>query len=530
VAGRLEQGRSAFATGAWGEAFAHLAAEDQLAQDDLERLAVAAHLVGEVRASELAWERAHRVAASRGDAERAARCAFWLGFDLFLRGEGARASGWLARAERAMGDERGSAAGLLLLPPFLSTVQADAAAALEMARQMTTIARDTGDRDLLAFGLLCQGEALIALGEPVEGTRCLDEVMVSITTGEVSPIPTGVIYCAVIDACMHLRDLRRAAEWTSALSAWCGTDPSLVPYRGQCLVHRSQVLTARGAWREATEEAERARAHLAEPAHPALGDALYQQGELHRLRGELAEAEAAYGAASRCGRDPVPGFGLLRLAQGRADAAGASARRMLHESRLDPDRPALLAAAVEILVAVDALDEAATACDELEVRAAAGGTELVTALAATARGSMQLARGEHPDAAAHLRRSIALWRGLEMPFELARARAQMARVFDALGDRDGAELERQAARAAFEQLGARTELELLGAAVDHSPLTTREREVIRLVASGRTNREIASELVISEHTVARHLQNIFLKLDLSSRSAATAYAYEHGLV
>ena len=360
--------------------------------------------------------------------------------------------------------------------------------------------------------------------------RCLDEAMVSITTGEVSLIPTGIIYCGVIDTCMHTCDLRRAAEWTEALSTWCGADPSLVPYRGQCLVHRSQVLMARGAWAEASEEAERARAHLAEPEHPALGFALYQQGEIHRVRGELAEAERAYRAASRYGREPSPGLGLLRLAQGRPDAAAAWAHRVLEETRSDPDRAAILAAVAEIFVATGALDDAAIACQELAERAATGGMEQLSAMAGTAQASLLLARGEAREAAGPLRDAVRLWRALDMPFDEARARALMAEVARALGDLDAADLAREAAVPRSRSSAPAPRWPASGAA-GHTPipLTRRECEVLRLVAAGRTNRDIAAELVISEHTVARHVQNIFVKLGLSSRAAATAYAYEHGL-
>ena len=304
-----------------------------------------------------------------------------------------------------------------------------------------------------------------------------------------------------------------------------------MPYRGQCLVHRSQILMARGAWDDASAEAERACAQLAEVGHPALGYALYQQGELHRVRGDLDRAELAYRAASRQGREPNPGFCLLRMAQGHLDDAAASARRMLDETRTSLDRPAILAAVVEVLIAAGALDEAMTACDELD-RCAAQGAELLRAMASKSRASLLHASGDDHGAAVAVRGALVSWRQLDMPFEEARTRALAARILTALGDRDAAELERQSAQVTFERLAARTELADLrrGTPSPVAPLTDRECEVLRLVAVGSTNRDIADALVISEHTVARHMQNIFAKLGVSSRAAATAWAYEHRVV
>ena len=532
MADPAELGRAAFTRGAWGEAFEQLRGVETLQQDDIERLAVAAQLVGQRDASELAWERAHRLAASRGDCDRAARAAFWLGLDLLLRGEAVRAGGWLARAERSAAEAPdGSAAGLLLVAPFLNALGGGAFDdALELATQMVARGRDLRDDDLLTFGLLCHGEALIALGRVHDGMRWLDDAMVSITAGEVSPFATGVIYCAVIGACMRACDMKRASAWTEALSAWCESDPSLVPFRGQCLVHRSQVYMAGGAWDAAREEAERALVYLAEPPHPVLGEALYQQGELARVRGELEFAEKAYRAASRQGREPLPGFALLRLAQGRSEAAASSARRMLVETHADPNRAVILAAVVEILVRTGDPDEASTACVELEGRVEAGGNEMLSAMALTARGTLSLARRDAASAAGSLRAAIAQWRSVDMPYERARAQILMADACRLLGDDDAADLEREAALATFESLGARTDLARVVQPTATTPLTERECDVIRLVAAGRTNRDIARELVISEHTVARHLQNIFVKLGISSRAAATAYAYEHHIV
>jgi len=534
----VELGREAFARREWGNARALLAAGEDLDVEDLERLAIAAYLVGRDAESHEAWQRAQLECERLGERDRGARCAFWLGLSLVLRGEMAQGSGWLARAERLVeGDHEGAARGFLLVPAFLQTLASgDPVTAGGLAGDMVDIARRCGDKDLLAFGLLCGGTASLALGDLTRGMKLLDEVMVSVTTGEVSPIPAGIVYCAVIEACMDRFDLRRAAEWTEALSDWCTSQPDLVPYRGQCLVHRSQVLQAHGRWAEAAREADQACERLSASAHPALGLALYQRAEMHRLRGEFAEAERAYQAAGQQGREPAPGIALLRLAEGRVEAAVAAVRRMAEESRGQPIRPAILAAAVEVLLTAGDVPAARAAGEELAMIAQTIDVPVLHAMADYAAGSVLVADGNPAAALAVLRRASSRWRELDMPYEAARARVSVAVACRAVGDHDAATLELDAASATFERIGARPDLDraaqLAGASVQRraDALTDRECEVLRLVATGQTNRQIAAELVLSEHTVARHLQNIFLKLDLSSRAAATAYAYEHGLV
>jgi ATP/maltotriose-dependent transcriptional regulator MalT len=389
----------------------------------------------------------------------------------------------------------------------------------------------------MALALLAGGQSRIALGEIDGGIRLLDEVMVSVTTGEVSPIASGLIYCAVIEACFDTYDLRRAAEWTAALHDWCTAEPDLVPYRGQCMVHRSEVLQARGDWTAALAEVELASIRLAEPFHPALGVARYQEGELRRLRGEFAAAAAAYHAAADLGRDPIPGAALLHLAEGDVEAAGAGLRRMLSEG--DPRyRPAVLAAAVEVHLANGEMEEARAASEELAGFADLVAMPLMYAIADFAAGAVLLAEGDGSGALVRLRRAGAAWRTLGMPYDAARCRVRIGLACRALGDDDAADVELGSARATFEQLGARPDIEWLDSLMadprvaggPQAPLTVRELEVLRLLATGRTNREIASDLVISVHTVSRHLQNIFVKLGLSTRAAATAYAYEHHLV
>lgn len=505
--------------------------------DQLEMLAVAANLIGRDTDSVRAWEQAHgeHLRACRPD--RAALSACWAALTLLLRGEMAHADGWMKRAERIV-EELGpdvpvAARGMLLIPAAIAAVSSgDAETAREVADQIISIAIAVNEPDLLAFGRLTTAQAALVAGDVARSMRLFDEVMVSVTMGDVSPIPSGIIYCAVVDGCVEACDLRRAAEWTEALRRWCDDQPDLVPYRGQCMVHRSQVLLAQGSWAEAAAEADRACQRLADPFHPALGLAHYQRGELHRLRGQLDAAGDAYREASRGGHDPVPGFALLRLAQGDVDGAVRAATRMLDEHGSGPTRSGLLAAAIEVRLATGDTKAARELADELASRAEATGIEMLTASAAYARGTVLLASGDATSAIAALRAACKAWRDLQAPYEVARARFQLALAYRAIGDGDAADLELDGARTTFESLGASVDLARIESVAPGKPgaLSARECEVLRLVAAGKRNREIAAELVISEHTVSRHLQNMFMKLGVTSRAAATAYAYEHHLV
>ena len=534
----MQAAQDAFARHSWLEVYTLLTdAGDGLDADQLEMLAVAANLIGRDEDSIRAWERAHLDHLRAGQRDRAAESACWAALILLLRGEMAQAGGWMTRAERIV-EELGTevpvaARGMLLIPAALAALHGgDAQAARELAEQIITIATAVDEPDLLAFGRLSAAQAALVAGDIEQSMRMFDEVMLSVTMGEVSPIPAGIIYCAVVDGCVEACDLRRAAEWTEALRRWCDDQPDLVPYRGQCMVHRSQVLLAQGSWADAATEAELACRRLADPLHPALGLAHYQRGELHRLRGELEAAAEAYREASRCGHDPVPGFALLRLAEGDIDGAVRATNRMLDEHGPGPTRSGLLAAAVEARLAAGDTAEAGELAEELAELAAAMGTDMVSAFAQHAHGTVLLASGDVPAAIAALRAACKAWRDLQMPYEVARTRFQLGLAYRAAGDDDAAELELDGARATFHSLGAAVELARIEAVAPAEPgvLTARECQVLRLVAAGNTNREIAGELVISEHTVSRHLQNMFMKLGVTSRAAATAYAYEHHLV
>ncbi|MFW6034159.1 MAG: LuxR C-terminal-related transcriptional regulator [bacterium] len=539
----LDQGRDAYARQAWADAYTHLSAADRatpLGPDDLERLATAAYLTGDEAGAVAVLTRAYHLLIDREEIERAARCGFWLSHHLLLAGDETPSRGWLSRTQRLLDDrqldclERGY---LLVIVALYAIGAKDAAGSYTTSCQLSKIAEQFGDPDLATFGLVCRGKALIELGETAEAMELLDEAIVAVASREVSPIASGIVCCAAILACRNALDLGRAHRWTAVLSEWCDAQPDLVPFRGQCLVHRSEIMQLRGTWRDALEEVRRACARLAEPTEqPALGMAYYQRAELHRLRGELTEAEECYRAAHQHGREPQPGLALLRLAQGQAAAAETTIRRLAEQARDAMSRVHVLAACVEILLAVGDVAAARSAADELAKLAQDRDVPLLRGESAHAAGAVLLAEGDPRAALTALQQARATWQELDAPYQAARVGVLAGLACRRLGDDDTAHLEWDAAREVFEKLGARPDLARLaelassGDGGGDGGLTPRERQILGLVAVGRSNREVAGELVISDKTVERHLSNIFTKIGVSNRAGATAYAYRHGLV
>jgi DNA-binding NarL/FixJ family response regulator len=540
----VSRGREAFARRAWVDAFESLSRADQsvpLRPDELELLATSAYMVGRDEEHVRALERAHHAHLDAGDTPGAVRSAYWIGHNLMLRGEMGPATGWFGRAHRLLEREERDYAerGYLLIPVLVGhAIAGDHAAAYQTATEIAEIGRHFADRDLIAIGVHEQGHALVRQGRFEEGLRLLDEVMVGVTAGELSPIVTGLVYCNTIGFWQSVYELRRAREWTDALTRWCEQQPEMIAHTGVCLVHRAEIMQLQGAWDAALEEARRAGERFAEGVlnERVCGKAYYRQGEVHRLRGERSAAEESYREASRRGYEPQPGLALLRLAEGKGDAASSAMRRVLDEASQPRARAGLLPAYVEIMLASGEIEEARSACRELETISGAHRSDMLRAMSAQARGALALAEGDPQTALGALREAWQAWQELEAPYEAARVRVLVGLGCRAVGDEDTAAWELEAARGAFAELGAAPDAARVDsltaspqAAAAHG-LTQRELQVLRLVAQGATNRSIAAELVLSDRTIDRHVSNIFAKLRVSSRAAATAYAYEHDLV
>jgi DNA-binding CsgD family transcriptional regulator len=542
AAGDLERGRECYRRRAWADAYRSLSLADRaapLTAEDLDLLAMSAYLVGRDEDYLQALERAHQAHLDAGHSVRAVRCAFWLGLRLLFRGETGRATGWLARAQRLLEREAQDCAeqGYLLLPVSEQHLAAGGCeAAYAIATDAAGIGERCGDADLTACARHLQGRIRLQQGQIESGLALLDETMVAVTAGELSPLVTGLMYCSVIGACREVYALDRAREWTAALTQWCEEQPEMIAFSGVCRVHLAEIMQLRGAWPDAILEAQRALERSRGVNQQAAAAAFYQLAEVHRLTGDFPAAEEAYRSASQLGLEPQPGLSLLRHAQGRTDAAATAIRRAASATADRFKRMRLLPAYVEIMLAAGDVREARNASRELEEIAVSFDTAVLGAMAAQARGAVELAEGDAQAAMGPLRHAFEVWQRVEAPYAAARVRVLIGMACRALGDEDGAGLELGAARSVFEQLGAAPDLARLASLMKaarprHSHgLTPRELQVLRLVATGKTNKAIAAELFLSEKTVDRHVSNILTKLDVPSRSAATAFAYENKLI
>jgi DNA-binding CsgD family transcriptional regulator len=542
VVADLERAREYHRRQEWADAcdvFRAIDSVSPLEIDDLERLAEATHILGRGDEAAGLLQRAYQFHVAAGDVGRAVRDAFYLWHVLGVKGEFAHAGGWIARAWRLTETQpECSELGYLLIPDAERQFgERDFAGAFASAGRAVAMGSRCGDRDLVTLATHIQGRARIRQGRVGDGLALLDEAMVGVTAGETSFGVTSWIYCSVIAACHELHELRRAREWTVALNAWCDARPQYTgAFSGVCRVHRAELMQLGGAWADAVREARLACEQLTQGFGEMMaGPAFYQLGEIHRLRGESADAEEAFRRASRYGWEPQPGLALLWLAQRKVDASVAAIRRALAETTDRLVRSRLLPAYVEIMLATDDAAAAREGATELSEIVEVYDTVALHARSAHARGAVHLADASPEAALPALRQAWHLWRDLDAPYEAARARVLVGMACRALHDEDTAAMELDAARQVFARVGAIPDLthtdtlirrRQAGGAVGLSP---REIEVVRLIAAGKTNQAIAIELFLSEKTVERHVSNILAKLGVRSRTAAAVYAFDHGI-
>jgi ATP/maltotriose-dependent transcriptional regulator MalT len=531
------------------EAFVQADAQRPLDAGDLEAWATAAALTAHRDVHQQALERAYRARLAAGSSPEAARDAFWLGFRLLTMGCPVDAGAWFARSQKLVDSLAADApeAALLMLPKaFRQIMSGDFEGGSGTAQRMYAIAERSQDGELMALSQNLLARALLRSGQLEQGFAALDESMLLLREGQVSPLVLGVTYCGVIATCQRVFAFDRARLWTQTLENWCAAQPEMAAFQGQCQVHQSEVSLWAGHWRTGLLQVEGA---LQSGEREALPEALYQKAELLRLSGELDAAEATYSDAADQGRDPQPGLALLWAARGDSVGALAALERALVETSQQLARSRLLPALVE--VALDARDvpRAADACSELEEVARAFPLEAIEALAAQARGRLNLASGDAPGALGPLRRACHGFRNVEVPYLEAQVQLDLGLACWSLGDRQGARVLFDAARSRFEALGATIDLQRLarlrpdvdregtptGSRSDHIPtpafgLTPRELEVLGQLAQGKTNKEIASVLGVSEKTIDRHVSNLFTKLGVNTRAAATALAYRQRLL
>jgi DNA-binding CsgD family transcriptional regulator len=553
--GPFHAGQAALGRAAWQEArglFETALAEEET-PEALEGLGAAAWWLGDAAAVFAARERAYRLYRDRGDDRCAARVATGLAMDHFtFRGEPVVASGWVRRAERLLRAEPCPELGWLLIvkAQLAPMTDQDAAAARRFAAEAGSLGKALGVLDLEMLALAYEGAALVDLGRIDEGMRCLDEATVAAVAGEMRDIDaTCTACCCLINACEKTRDVERAAQWCAQLEElarrWS--------YRAMfvlCRSHYAGVLIWRGAWAEAEAELTQAIGEL-ERTHRALAaGAFVKLAELRCRQGRLDEAAALFARAEAhpfrilAGNQCLLGRAAMALESDDSEVALDLVARFLRavpaESRLE--RAAGLELLVRAYATLGRRQKAEEAMQELRSVAAIVATGPMQAALRCAEG-LVAAMADPAAAKPCFEDAMELWIRGGAPFEAARARIELGRMLSKLNRRAVAIEEVRAAARALRAIGAMRaaaraealarELERAGGPEfevgSSCRLSNREFEVLRLVAQGLTNKQIASHLCRSEHTVHRHVANILTKLDLPSRAAAVSYAARRGL-
>lgn len=546
----LAAGQAALRRGAWKDAKRHFQAA--IARDDQpgahEGLGLAAwwldlaDLVFESR------QRAYRVYRQRGERAAAARVAVWLAWDsAAFRGEQAVADGWLQRAHRLLDGqpECPEHAWLAIREGVAALLEdADPVRALSLADEAIRVARLVGATDLEMVGGALRGFALVTSGQVPEGMRQLDEVNAAVLAGELTdPVAIGLAGCYLVAACERVRDAERARQWCRRVQRFC-TTWGLRPLLAVCRTQYASMCVWSGEWAEAERELVTATAELASCRPAMTGEGQARLGELRRRQGRFDEAAELFDEA---GHHHIALLGHVALSLDRGDPKKAMDLADRYLRHLPATNRTERAAGLELLAragaAAGVLDRARRASADLDAIAAEVPIPTLEASASLARGHVAAAAGDDDAARMSFEDAVDSFRRIGAPFETARARLDLARTLGRLGQTPAALDEvRRAVRAlgsvpaAFERSKASAlEAQLQAAAprkagAPAAGLTRRELEVIRLIASGSSNARIGQRLFISGHTVHRHVANVFVKLNVRSRSAIVARAAALGLL
>ena len=541
---RVREGEAALARGAWAEARAIFEEELEAGEtlEALEGLSWAAWWIEDVPACLDARERAYRLGRQTGDRRRAAMMALWLGDDhLIFRGEKAVANGWFQRAARILEglDPCPEHGWLAALQGYMALGEGDTARARELAARARELGRRLGVVCLEMFGLAVEGVALVNEGQVEAGMRCLDEATAAALGGEYEQIvPAGWTCCLLIGACERVRDYDRAAQWCRKVEEF-SRRMRINFVTGTCRAHYGAVLTWHGNWPEAERQLTEATEDLTANRPSWSGAALVRLADLRRRQGRLAEAEELLSQAQGNALAPL-GMAELALDQGDALAARDLLEPLLR--RLPAENRTLRAHPLELVVrahlAAGAIESATPHVSELRAIAAAVGTQPLRAAVSLSEGLLAAAGGDHETARERLEDAVELFAASGAPFEMGRARLELAAVLVALDREDAAAREATVALRRFDEIGAEAEsararelLKRLGVAPQarraphrDAVLTPRQVEVLRLVSQGLTDNEAAVRLVLSKHTVHRHLQNAYARLGCCSRASAVAEA------
>jgi len=536
----IKRGRDALARGGWEEA--RVCFEQALERSDSaeawDGLSWACWWLEDGQVTMEARECAYRLYKDAGDGRGAARMAIWLASDhLDFRGEEAVAQGWFGRADRILDDlspapEHG---WLAAFEAEMALAAGDTATAVRLGSRARELGGELGITDLEMLGLATEGLALVTEGEVADGMRRLDEATAAALGGEYEELH-GVCWtcCYLIYGCERVRDYDRAAQWCRKVEEF--TERMRVQFvNGVCRAHYGAVLTWHGSWDEADQLLSKATSDLA-AARPAWApEGIVRLADLRRRQGRFDEAEQLFGEAETHALGTV-GMAELALDRGDPEAAIPLAERMLRQ--LPPENRTQRAAALELVVRAKAatgdVDGARIRLEELRSVAEAVPTSPLRAAASFCEGVVAAAAGDHDSAAAALEDAVSLFAASDAPFELGRARTELARSLGELGRREPARREAAAALEVLERTGASALSEraqevlvrLGGRGRNKGPLTRRELEVLALIAEGMRDRDIAAALTLSEHTVHRHVSNMYAKLGCSTRAAAVAKAGE----